>query len=89
MACYLTKMTSKGQITIPADIRRALALKQGDKVAVTMEDGHARIDPYGSVVARTAGIFKGAGPTLTAEEERAAFEQAVADEVMETMERWK
>ena len=89
MGAYLTKLTRKGQITIPTDIRRALALKQGDNVAVTMEDGHARIDPYGSVTARTAGMFKGAGPVLSAEELRAAFEQAVADEVMENMERWK
>ena len=87
MAGYLTVLTRKGQITIPAEIRRALALKEGDKVAVTMEDGHARIVPYGSVVARTVGMFKGTGPVLSAEEERAAFEQAVADEVMQSMER--
>ena len=87
MAGYLTVLTRKGQITIPAEIRRALALKEGDKVAVTMEDGHARIVPYGSVVARTAGMFKGTGPVPSAEEEGAAFEQAVADEVMGSIER--
>ena len=87
MAGYLTVLTRKGQITIPAEIRRALALKEGDKVAVIMEDGRARIVPYGSVVARTAGMFKGTGLVPSAEEERAAFEQAVADEVMGSIER--
>jgi hypothetical protein len=41
----------------------------------------------GSVVQRTAGIFKGRGPYMTAEEERHAFEQGVADDVMEGMRR--
>ena len=34
-----------------------------------------------SVVDRTAGIFRGIRPAVTAEEERAAFEQGVADEI--------
>ena len=28
---YLAKVTSKGQITIPAEVRQMLALKPGDK----------------------------------------------------------
>ena len=34
----LAKVTSKGQITIPVDIRRRLRLKPGDKV-LFLEDG--------------------------------------------------
>ena len=30
-------LTSKGQITLPVDIRRALRLEQGDKVVFTTE----------------------------------------------------
>lgn len=30
-------LTSKGQVTLPADIRRALRLEQGDKVVFTTE----------------------------------------------------
>lgn len=30
-------LTSKGQVTLPADIRRALRLEQGDKVIFTTE----------------------------------------------------
>lgn len=37
----LAKVTSKGQITIPVDIRRKLGVKEGDKV-LFMED-HGRI----------------------------------------------
>lgn len=33
----LTVVTRKGQITIPAEVRKALNLKQGDKVALVLE----------------------------------------------------
>lgn len=35
----LAKITSKGQITIPVNIRRALKLKDGDKVAFVEQNG--------------------------------------------------
>lgn len=53
-----SKMTRKGQVTIPAEIRKALGLDVGDMVAFVMENGHVSVEPVGSVTARTAGIFK-------------------------------
>ena len=35
----LAKVTSKGQITVPAEIRKKLRLKTGDKVVFSEEDG--------------------------------------------------
>ena len=35
----LAKLTSKGQITVPAEIRKKLRLRTGDKVVFTEEDG--------------------------------------------------
>ncbi|GAB6277574.1 putative transcriptional regulator [uncultured spirochete] len=35
----LAKLTSKGQITIPVEIRRKLRLKEGDKVFFIEENG--------------------------------------------------
>ena len=35
----LAKVTSKGQITIPVAIRRALGLKDGDKVMFIQQEG--------------------------------------------------
>ena len=35
----LTVLTRKGQITLPLKIRQALKLKEGDKVAVTLDEG--------------------------------------------------
>ncbi len=38
-------ITSKGQMTIPKDIRDALHLSQNDKVAIYLEEGVAVIKP--------------------------------------------
>jgi len=39
------KLTFKGQITIPKEIRHALALKEGDSVIVMVEGDHAVLKP--------------------------------------------
>lgn len=38
-------ITSKGQLTLPKDIRDALHLRQNDRVAIVIEDGVAVIRP--------------------------------------------
>lgn len=79
-----TVVSRRGQITIPAAVRRALDINEGDRV---VDAGEVRLTPLSGGVARTAGALKGRGPALTAEQERAAFEQAVAEEVMASMNR--
>ncbi|HOI24424.1 MAG TPA: AbrB/MazE/SpoVT family DNA-binding domain-containing protein [Caldisericia bacterium] len=39
----LAKLTSKGQITIPIDIRRKLGIKEGDKILFIEEAGRIYI----------------------------------------------
>jgi antitoxin PrlF len=55
-------MTTKGQITVPAEVRDALGLKPGDQVAfVTRDDGVVELHPRkGSVV----DLFGMLAPTL-------------------------
>jgi AbrB family looped-hinge helix DNA binding protein len=79
----VSTITSKGQITIPAEVRRRLGLKQGDRVSFVLEDGHAIMKPKGSVTTATAGAFRGSGPVLSAEELREAAEYAIAEDVRE------
>ena len=86
MSELMTVVTRKGQITIPAEIRRALDLKEGDKVAVVLEGDEVRLARAGSVVARTAGLLKTGRPPLTAEELRDAGEQAIAEDVVERLD---
>ena len=57
----VTVVTRKGQITVPAEVRKALGLKEGDRVTVSISDANPRqatLKPYESVVDRTAGILR-------------------------------
>lgn len=49
----VTTMTERGQITVPAEVRRLLGLKPRDKVAFTINDGEVRIVPV-AFTARSA-----------------------------------
>ena len=62
MRSATAKVTSKGQITIPAEIRAALAVVPGDRVSFLLEDGRVRVTKSGSYAERTTGIFKGRRP---------------------------
>lgn len=81
----LTVVTRKGQITVPAEIRRALGLKQGDKIAFVVVGDQVRLVPTASIVERTAGAIKAKKPPASAEELREASERAIAEEVVERM----
>ncbi|TAK37140.1 MAG: AbrB/MazE/SpoVT family DNA-binding domain-containing protein [Chloroflexota bacterium] len=81
----LSTVTSKGQVTIPAEIRRMLRVSPHDKIAFVVEDDEVRIARRGSVVAQTAGVLKTDQPPLSAEKLREAAEQAIAEDVSERM----
>ena len=78
-----TVVTRKGQVTVPAPIRREMGLEKGDKVAFVVEDGQVRLIRTPSVVQRTAGALKSRRPPLTAEQLREVAEQAIARETDE------
>lgn len=40
-----TIVTRKGQITIPAPIREALGIKEGDTISVTLEGQEVKLEP--------------------------------------------
>lgn len=80
-----TTLTRKGQITIPIEFRRALGLKEGDRISVVMEDSRVQIAPSGSIAQRTAGIFKTNRPPTSAEDERRLAEEAIAQGAIERM----
>lgn len=75
------KVTSKGQVTIPADIRRFLGVEAGDDISFAVEDETVRLEVSSeSVVERTAGALKG---RVSVENLREAAERAIAEEVVE------
>ncbi|MCC7106252.1 MAG: AbrB/MazE/SpoVT family DNA-binding domain-containing protein [Chloroflexi bacterium] len=80
-----TVITRKGQITLPAAMRKALDLQQGDRVAVSLEAEGLRIRPTKGVVEATAGALKSDQPVRSAEELREAFEKGVAEDVIQRL----
>ena len=57
MASQTTKMTRKGQVTIPIDIRSALDLHEGDHFTVRQEDHRVVLERASDAFRRTAGVF--------------------------------
>jgi antitoxin PrlF len=48
----LIRVQEKGQVTLPADVRKKLGLKKGDLVAVTETDGGVLITPQEVIATR-------------------------------------
>lgn len=82
-------VTRKGQVTIPAPIRKQMAINVGGRVSFVVEGDTVTVEPAEDWATRTAGIFAGTGPELTAEELDDAIDQAWADAAAERDERSK
>lgn len=54
----LATITSKGQVTIPAEVRKALGLKPRDKVAFVLDQGEVRIEASSSTLRLGFGAVK-------------------------------
>jgi antitoxin PrlF len=47
---YFSTLSSKGQLTVPQEVRKRLGLETGDRVEFVMEDGRTTIRPARSEV---------------------------------------
>jgi AbrB family looped-hinge helix DNA binding protein len=74
-------MTTKGQVTVPAEVRRILGVRPHDQVAFLVEGDRVHLAAARSIVAQTAGMLKGPEPRLSTHEEKIAAEEAIAEEV--------
>lgn len=72
-------VTSKGQITLPKDVREGLGLREGDKIDFEKVDGRYVIRPRNRSALELAGVLHRPGmPALTVEEMDEAIGAAVA-----------
>ncbi|MER9021552.1 AbrB/MazE/SpoVT family DNA-binding domain-containing protein [Mesorhizobium sp. M0815] len=82
MGAYAS-LTSKGQLTIPKDVRDALSLKTGDTIAWTVMDGYLIGTPRNLGFADLAGFLGDPpGGPATLEEIDAAMRDAVGRHVV-------
>lgn len=80
----ISTVTSKGQVTIPKEIRIFLKLKPSDKVDFSLENGRVVLKPI-----KTLKNFRGSVPPKGKgdfQAERQQAKKAVATRVIEAME---
>jgi AbrB family looped-hinge helix DNA binding protein len=74
------RMTSKGQITVPKDVRMKLNLKPGDRVRFVIEaDGRVRFWPARRDISELVGVLPKPRRALSIEEMDEAIGRAVAE----------
>jgi AbrB family looped-hinge helix DNA binding protein len=79
-------LTSKGQITIPIEVREELGLKAGDRIEfVKSEEGKFFIQPKKGSIMNLRGMFKWTGKPVSVEE----MDEAIAEHVLEDWERFE
>jgi AbrB family looped-hinge helix DNA binding protein len=83
-----SKITRKGQVTIPVEFREKYDFKEGDVVLFEDRDGRITIQHPDDVEDWTAGVLRPYtnGEYLTPDEIRDLAEQAIADQAMDGCE---
>ena len=78
------KMTSKGQLTVPKDVRQKLGLKPGDRIRFLLEaDGRVRLMPAKRDISELVGILPKPKRALRLEE----MDEAIGQEIVEEFAR--
>jgi AbrB family looped-hinge helix DNA binding protein len=81
----LSVVTRKGQITLPAEIRKSLGIKEGDKVALSLaelDEGKVILRPVRSAAEMTFGAVAPRKRPEDFQELRQQFEEGIAEEAM-------
>jgi AbrB family looped-hinge helix DNA binding protein len=74
-------LTSKGQITIPIEVREELGLKTGDRIEfVKGEEGRFFIQPKKGSIMNLRGMFNWTGKPVSIEEMNDAMASHVAED---------
>ncbi|MBT9369362.1 type II toxin-antitoxin system PrlF family antitoxin [Rhizobium sp. CSW-27] len=83
MNVFYGTMTSKGQTTVPAEIRELLRLKPGDRIRYVVRNGEVTLKAKNKRLVDLAGILHRPGmPTMTIENMNEIIADAVVDHVM-------
>lgn len=83
MNVFYGTMTSKGQTTVPAEIRELLKLKPGDRIRYVVQDGKVSLKAKNKRLSDLAGILHRPGMApLGLEDMDDAVGEAVSEHVM-------
>jgi antitoxin PrlF len=73
----VTTLTSKGQVTIPKEIRDELGLKPHDKIRFSLENGHVRLQKAYLSLEEIAGSIPAIGVPME------EWDEIIQDEIAE------
>lgn len=74
----MSTLTSKGQTTVPREVREALGLGPRQRIVYEIESGSVRIRAAGGSLLATAGALADGKPALGRDQERAVYRKARA-----------
>jgi antitoxin PrlF len=87
---YQGTITSKGQTTIPKEVRKKLKLKPGDRIYWILEDDQAVLRPKTGALLDLAGMLHRPGQKpATIEEMNSAIADAAAESTVSRVRRSK
>jgi AbrB family looped-hinge helix DNA binding protein len=85
MNVFYGTMTSKGQTTVPAEVRELLSLKSGDRIRYVVRNGEVTLRAKNRKAAELAGILHRPGAEmLEIGDMDAVIADAVVDHVIKT-----
>lgn len=82
MAVLESRVTEKGQVTIPAEVRRLLGIKPRDTVRFEIHDGSVLLRPTTSKIDALFGAVEPRSRPEDFQAIREEVEQRIADEVV-------
>jgi AbrB family looped-hinge helix DNA binding protein len=85
MKPHTTRMTTKGQVVIPKDLRDGADMHVGDSLSLTSQDEDVRIAKRTGWARATAGCLASSQPSMEPEELDELMERAA---LRETREKW-
>ena len=82
------RVSDKGQVTLPAEVRRKLGIKPGSRMEVEIRDNRVILEPEGSVMDAYGALHEYAkGDAEEWEAVRSEMEKSVAKEVTDAGKR--
>lgn len=81
---YIGKMTSKGQTTVPKEVRDFLGLEEGTQVEWVLDEGKATVKPRTLRAVDLAGML---GPSPVGHVTVEEMNEAIGDAIVERFER--
>ncbi len=87
MKQIVTTITSGGQITLPAEVRRLLGVKLRDKVAFAIDDGRVAVVPVKYTIRSAAGSVVPPSTTKEIEQRIREAKEEMAEKIVAKMQR--